>query len=254
MAVIGYPVPVLHPFPNVSQRVIQSQRVRLFLSPTGWVVPPEFSLAPRGSPLAGGSGPDRGIQQADHGFILAIDGDNPMHKKTRCLPVASGTQTPTRPSASAKIDLGGVLNRDDPPSLTLLARSPAQRLDDLNRGDRRRGQKAMRRHLPGAVTTNPAKHQRSSRNNPVKQPSTPLRSADIPKLANPLQRHHPWFSPKPPCSSMHCTDPQNLVRCVNAVARKRGRVRVGKRLGSAEKYIITLFWAMQLVPAGEPRL
>ena len=176
------------------------------------------TLAPRGSPLAGGSGPDRGIQQADHGFILAIDGDNPMHKKTRCLPVASGTQTPTRPSASAKIDLGGVLNRDDPPSLTLLARSPAQRLDDLNRGDRRRGQKAMRRHLPGAVTTNPAKHQRSSRNNPVKQPSTPLRSADIPKLANPLQRHHPWFSPKPPCSSMHCTDPQNLVRCVNAVA------------------------------------
>src|SRR5580704_1447576 len=35
MAEIGYPVPVLHPFPNVSQRVIQSERVRLFL--TYWV-------------------------------------------------------------------------------------------------------------------------------------------------------------------------------------------------------------------------
>ena len=42
VAVISYGMPVLHPFPDVPQRVIQSKSVRLF-SPTGWVLPPELS-------------------------------------------------------------------------------------------------------------------------------------------------------------------------------------------------------------------
>src|SRR4029077_9829908 len=63
MAVISYPVPVLHPLPDVPQRVVQSKSVRLFLTYgmglTSRIVPEPGNLNQRAIPAGSISGAGR---------------------------------------------------------------------------------------------------------------------------------------------------------------------------------------------------
>jgi hypothetical protein len=80
-------------------------------------------------------------------------------------------------------------------ALTSFPRPHAQRLDDLDRSHCTRRQKAARGHLTGSVATNLANHQRAGGDDPLKQPSAPLRSPDVPEFPNPLKMHHRYSLP-----------------------------------------------------------
>jgi uncharacterized protein YbgA (DUF1722 family) len=91
-----------------------------------------------------------------------------MHEKSRRLSVTCRTQPSTRVIATAEIDLGRILNRNNPPPLTALSRPYAQRLDDLTRRHRTRRHKAVRSHLTGSIAADLAKHQRAGSDDPIK--------------------------------------------------------------------------------------
>ena len=91
---------------------------------------------------------------------------------------------------AGEIDLRGVLRHDHPPAAAAFPGPPRQRRDDLRSRHLRRIKKAVRRNLARPIAANPAQHQTPGGDDLIKQPRPALRPPHIPKLTNPLARHH----------------------------------------------------------------
>jgi hypothetical protein len=134
------------------------------------------AFAPGADP-PGAARPDRGLQQADNRLVGGVDRYRRMQKKSRRLAIPRRTQPATRPRPAAEIDLGRVLRHDDPLSATAFPSAPIQGRNDLPGAHLPRIKKPMRRNFAGPIAPNLAQAQRSSRNNPLKQPSPARRTA-----------------------------------------------------------------------------
>ena len=100
------------------------------------------------------SRPDLRIDKTQHSFSLDIDGDHRMDKEAGCLAVACRSKASPLLVATGKIDLGGVLHRQNTPSRALLRRAGRQRLHDTIHGDVRRRKKPCTAFSPARVSPN----------------------------------------------------------------------------------------------------
>src|SRR5207244_10264562 len=155
----------------------------------------QSALAPRREPLADRARPDRRVEHTDYRLVLGIDGHRGVDEKTRRLAIAGRTQAVARPIAPAEIDLGRILNRDNPPPAAALTGAPPQRPNHLRRTHPRRIEKAVRRNLPRPIAANRPQDQRSGGHDPLKKPRPALRPADIPENPNTLGADHRCLLP-----------------------------------------------------------
>jgi len=144
-----------------------------------------------GLALARAPRPDRRVNQPDHRLSLDIDGDHRMDEEARGFAVTRRPKATALLVATGKIDLAGVLDRQD--AVPTALRHSASRAGGHNVLGRHigRGQEAVHRHLTASRLANPPQHNSAERYHPINQPVCPFRYPDVPECHQSLRHNLP---------------------------------------------------------------